>query len=302
MVNCEGKGRNPHVLACGGDGFHVYGAAERGTAKHCRECARVRAAYDGPLRKAIGERYGWSMHSCRDTIGCTIHEGKSWSFWNSHEKPGIPKPTRISQNRWLIQQEWGYVASEESTAILDDKFVNNLRYATWDDGFSIPWLDSDADADFSVSPTIPVAEQDENPTNLDERLKSWLEEANPSAPVYRKLKGEAAKSGIVYIGVNERAWPGWVVSGKTSSSDRLSGYQTGDPFREYSFIAAAVIEDGLSDAERKFQKDLSENATKRGVPSSTRESEWFEIDVDLAVLLLSELDGISAFFDYREDA
>ena len=103
----------------------------------------------------------------------------------------------------------------------------------------------------------------------------------------------------MYIGVNERAWPGWIVSGKTSSSDRLSGYQTGDPFREYSFIAAGVVEDGLSDAERRFQDELVLYATRRGVPSSTRESEWFEIDVDLAVSILSELDGVSEVLDYR---
>jgi hypothetical protein len=300
MARCGGKGSNPHVLACGGDGFRVHGAAERGTAAHCRECARVRAAYDGPLRKAIGERYGWSMHNCRETIGCTIHDEKSWSFWNSHEKPGAPGGSRIDQNRWLIQQEWDYVASKTSTAINDDNFVDNLRYATWDNGFSIPWLGSDSD--FSVFSTTPVAEQDEKPIVLDEELKDWLEGINPSAPAYREPKGETAKSGIVYIGVNERAWPGWVVSGKTSSADRLSGYQTGDPYREYSLIAAAVIENGLSDAERLFQRDLNEAANRRGVPSSTGDSEWFEIDIDLAVSILSELDGISSFIDHREGA
>ena len=72
--------------------------------------------------------------------------------------------------------------------------------------------------------------------------------------------------------------------------------------REYSFIAAGVVEDGLSDAERRFQDELVIHATRRGVPSSTRESEWFEIDVDLAVSILSELDGVSEVLDYRGDA
>ena len=299
MARCGGKGRNPHVFACGGNGFQIYGAAERGTASHCKECARVRAAYDGPLRKAIGERYGWSMRNCRETVGCTLHDDKSWSFWNSHEKPGIPGASRKEQNRWLINQEWNYIARRDSTACHDSNFVENLHYATWDDGFSIPWLQSGGEV---LAQSIEVAERDLDPTDLDDQLVDWLDNANPDAPVYERLRGEAAQSGIVYIGVNERAWPGWIVSGKTSSSDRLSGYQTGDPFREYSFIAAGVVEDGLSDAERRFQDELVFHATRRGEPSSTRESEWFEIDVDLAVSILSELDGVSEVLDYRSDA
>lgn len=298
MVRCEGKGRNPHVFACGGDGFQVYSAAERGAASHCKECARVRAAYDGPLRKAIGKRYGWSMHNCRETVGCTQHDGKSWSFWNSHEKPGIPGASIKEQNRWLMAQEWDHLARGDSTARFDTNFIENLRHATWDDGFSIPWLHTGGEI---LLPSIEVAERDLDPTDLDDQLMDWLNNANPDAPVYERLRGEVAQSGIVYIGVNERAWPGWIVSGKTSSSDRLSGYQTGDPFREYSFIAAGVVEDGLSDAERRFQDELVLHATRRGVPSSTRESEWFEIDVDLAVSILSEIDGVSEVWDYRSD-
>ena len=236
------------------------------------------------------------MHNCRETVGCTQHDTKSWSFWNSHEKPGIPGASRKEQNRWLMTQEWDYLAREDSTARFDTNFIENLRYATWDDGFSIPWLQSGGEV---FAPSIEVAERDIDPTDLDDQLADWLDNTNPDAPVYERLRGEAARSGIVYIGVNERAWPGWIVSGKTSSSDRLSGYQTGDPFREYSFIAAGVVEDGLSDAERRFQDELVLHATRRGVPSSTRESEWFEIDVDLAVSILSELDGVSEVLDYR---
>ena len=148
-------------------------------------------------------------------------------------------------------------------------------------------------------PVAPVAEQENLALNMSDEDAEWLAETNPAPPENEVPAGQAATSGIIYLGENIRAWDGWVVSGKFSTQSRLGGYQTGDPFREYRFIATARVEDGLSDAEDRLQEELDAQTTRRGVPSDTGDSEWFEIDRDLAVEILRELNGITGFRDLR---
>ena len=55
-------------------------------------------------------------------------------------------------------------------------------------------------------------------------------------------KIESIDEGEVYIIVNT-AWPEWVKVGKAvNSDDRLNGYQTSSPFRDYKVIAKLQVQ------------------------------------------------------------
>ena len=83
-------------------------------------------------------------------------------------------------------------------------------------------------------------------------------------------KIESTTLGEVYIIVND-AWPEWVKVGKAvSADDRLNGYQTSSPFRDYRVIAALATEDRHS-KEREMHKAFEHFA-------SERKGEWFKID------------------------
>jgi hypothetical protein len=76
--------------------------------------------------------------------------------------------------------------------------------------------------------------------------------------------------GEVYVIVND-AWPEWVKVGKASmSEDRLNGYQTGSPFRDYSVIATLTTEDRHV-KEKEMHKVFTHFA-------EDRKGEWFKID------------------------
>lgn len=75
--------------------------------------------------------------------------------------------------------------------------------------------------------------------------------------------------GEVYIIVNE-AWPDWVKVGKASiAEDRLNGYQTSSPFRDYTLIAT-LSTDNKHDKEKEMHKVFSHFA-------EDRKGEWFKI-------------------------
>jgi hypothetical protein len=81
---------------------------------------------------------------------------------------------------------------------------------------------------------------------------------------------ESTKEGEVYAIVND-AWPEWIKVGKASiAEDRLNGYQTSSPFRDYSIIATLSTEDRHS-KEREMHK-VFEHFSKE------RRGEWFKID------------------------
>ena len=83
-------------------------------------------------------------------------------------------------------------------------------------------------------------------------------------------KIESTELGEVYIIVND-AWPEWVKVGKAvSSEDRLNGYQTSSPFRDYTVIATLVASDRHS-KEREMHKVFTHFADER-------RGEWFKID------------------------
>ena len=81
---------------------------------------------------------------------------------------------------------------------------------------------------------------------------------------------ESTSQGEVYIIAND-ACPEWVKVGKAvSSEDRLNGYQTSSPFRDYSIIATLTAEDRHA-KEREMHKTFSHF-------SDERRGEWFKIN------------------------
>ena len=90
---------------------------------------------------------------------------------------------------------------------------------------------------------------------------------------------ENTKQGDVYAIVN-KAWPDWVKVGKASiAEDRLSGYQTSSPFRDYEIIAKIAVED-RHHKEREMHKVFEHFADDRN-------GEWFKLDKVKAIKIFN---------------
>jgi hypothetical protein len=83
---------------------------------------------------------------------------------------------------------------------------------------------------------------------------------------------DKTSEGEVYAIVNP-AWPDWVKVGKAvSTEDRLNGYQTSSPYRDYTVITTVSV-DNRHEEERRMHKVLTAHATER-------KGEWFKISVN----------------------
>ena len=92
-------------------------------------------------------------------------------------------------------------------------------------------------------------------------------------------KIESVNEGEVYIIVND-AWPEWVKVGKAViSEDRLKGYQTSSPFRDYRIVATLSTENRHV-KEREMHKVFTHFAQER-------RGEWFKIDNITAIKLFN---------------
>ena len=92
-------------------------------------------------------------------------------------------------------------------------------------------------------------------------------------------KIESVDQGEVYIIINT-AWPDWVKVGKAvNSEDRLNGYQTSSPFRDYE-IVATLATDNRHTKEREMHKIFEHF-------SVDRKGEWFKIDNVTAIKLFN---------------
>ena len=92
-------------------------------------------------------------------------------------------------------------------------------------------------------------------------------------------KIESINEGEVYIIVND-AWKDWVKVGKAvSSSDRLNGYQTSSPFRDYK-VVATLTTDNRHTKEKEMHKIFEHFAEERM-------GEWFKIDKVTAIKLFN---------------
>ncbi len=94
-------------------------------------------------------------------------------------------------------------------------------------------------------------------------------------------KDEQVKEGYVYAICNP-AWPEWIKIGMAiDAQDRLNGYQTSSPMRDYVLVYDIYFLDRLA-AERKAHK-VAERYGKR-------QGEWFKITREQAILVLAEAD------------
>lgn len=90
-----------------------------------------------------------------------------------------------------------------------------------------------------------------------------------------------SKIGYVYV-ITNKAWAGWVKIGMAfDAEDRLKGYQTGSPFRDY------VLEYSVySDDRRKAEQQAHTKAAKL---ASEVQGEWFKLPVDQAKKVLDSI-------------
>ena len=88
------------------------------------------------------------------------------------------------------------------------------------------------------------------------------------------------KQGYVYA-IRNAAWPEWIKIGKAiDAEDRLNGYQTSSPMRDYELIHAVYFDD-----RNKAERDAHKVAERKG----DRQGEWFKITEDQALEVLREL-------------
>ena len=88
------------------------------------------------------------------------------------------------------------------------------------------------------------------------------------------------KQGYVYA-IRNAAWPEWIKIGKAiDAEDRLNGYQTSSPMRDYELIHAVYFDD-----RNKAERDAHKVAERKG----ERKGEWFKITEEQALEVLREL-------------
>ncbi len=93
-------------------------------------------------------------------------------------------------------------------------------------------------------------------------------------------KGAQVKEGYVYV-ITNPAWPDWVKIGMAiDAEDRLNGYQTSSPMRDYELVHAIPTPDRAR-AERV--------AHKAAAMCGERKGEWFKIDTAEAVTILQHI-------------
>ena len=88
------------------------------------------------------------------------------------------------------------------------------------------------------------------------------------------------KQGYVYA-IRNAAWPEWIKIGKAiDAEDRLNGYQTSSPMRDYELIHSVYFDD-----RNKAERDAHKYAERKG----ERKGEWFKITEYQALEVLREL-------------
>ena len=93
-------------------------------------------------------------------------------------------------------------------------------------------------------------------------------------------KKKGIKDGYVYAIINP-AWPDWVKIGMAvDAEDRLNGYQTSSPMRDYELIHSVYFKN-RSKAEKNAHKLAEKIAERRG--------EWFKMSNEQAIKVLGEL-------------
>ena len=100
------------------------------------------------------------------------------------------------------------------------------------------------------------------------RYKSFDDAAFSSLENYTR-----SKEGQVYI-ITNSAWPEWVKIGMAiDAEDRLNGYQTSSPFRNYKLMYS------VSTKDRRKVEDAAHKAAEK---IAERRGEWFKMSVGQA--------------------
>lgn len=112
------------------------------------------------------------------------------------------------------------------------------------------------------------------------RYKSFNDAAFSSLENYT-----TTKEGSVYI-ISNKAWPDWIKIGMAvDAEDRLKGYQTGSPMRDYSLEFYLSFDD-----RRKAESKVHKKCKKLGFEFN---GEWFKMPVNKAKQIIEELHGAS---------
>jgi hypothetical protein len=112
------------------------------------------------------------------------------------------------------------------------------------------------------------------------RYKSFNEAAFSSLENFT-----STNEGFVYV-ITNKAWPEWVKIGMAiDAEDRLKGYQTSSPMRDFELKFFAPFKD-----RRKAETFAHNECKKLGVEQN---GEWFKMSVDTAKKIIGDLHGAS---------
>jgi gamma-glutamylcyclotransferase (GGCT)/AIG2-like uncharacterized protein YtfP len=105
---------------------------------------------------------------------------------------------------------------------------------------------------------------------------------NINDAVFEQSGMNSVKEGYVYV-ITNKAWPDWVKIGMAiDAEDRLSGYQTSSPHRDY------ILEHSVySNERRKAEQQAHSRAAKLAIEVN---GEWFKLTVQQAIEVLDNLD------------
>ena len=93
-------------------------------------------------------------------------------------------------------------------------------------------------------------------------------------------KDERIKEGYVYA-ISNPAWPDWIKIGMAiDAEDRLNGYQTSSPMRDYKLLHSVASKD---------RGKLERVAHKAAALCGERQGEWFKITGEEAVVILEHI-------------
>lgn len=109
---------------------------------------------------------------------------------------------------------------------------------------------------------------------------------NINDAAFELSKLNSVPEGYVYAICNP-AWPEWIKIGKAlDSQDRLDGYQTSSPMRDYEIIHSVYFKD-RSVAERKAHK-IAESKGQRSTAGGIK-GEWFKLTKEQAIEVLEQI-------------
>jgi len=160
--------------------------------------------------------------------------------------------TKLTIDNWA--QSWRNIGRKQCTSCLRDYNTSSNQNRMWVNGRYIP---------------------QSHPLYKAGRYKSFGDAAFSSLQ-----KGRQITKGYVYA-IRNKAWPDWIKIGKAvDAEDRLNGYQTSSPMRDYELIHSVYFDD-----RNKAERDAHKVAERKG----ERKGEWFKLTKEQALEVLREV-------------